>query len=117
MTHFKQIYERALATVNTAKTAFDEADKFKANLRSVANVADALRQADETAAVLTAQVESLRAGSTGSTDSPASGAEAQTQIDAMRQIAALPNAEGKLREQVAHALQALVDKKLSAKIA
>jgi CheY-like chemotaxis protein len=40
-----------------------------------------------------------------------------TQLDAMRQIAALPNAEGKLREQVAQALQALVDKKLSAKIA
>jgi hypothetical protein len=44
MTHFKQIYERALGTLNNAKTAFDEADKYKSGLRAVGNVVDALRQ-------------------------------------------------------------------------
>jgi DNA-binding response OmpR family regulator len=41
----------------------------------------------------------------------------KTHIDAMKQIAALPNAASELRAQVAHALQTLVDKKLAAKSA
>lgn len=44
MTHFKQIYERALATLNNAKTAFDAADQFKHDLRAVGETVDTLRQ-------------------------------------------------------------------------